>query len=242
MIRVPEWHSLLFRSVMTEESAKIVAVIPAYNEGTRVADVIRSAKEYVDTVVLVADGSSDNTANVAREAGAYVLEHMENCGAGAATMTGIEAARGLGANVIITLDADGQHNPDDIPAMLKPILDERADVVFANRFGQRNKIPFIRRLFNGIGNIVTFGATGKWTADSQCGFKVFGPKAVAEVDLRMSGFEFCTEIVRESVQRRWRTVEIPTKVVYSEYTMAKGQSFGSGVKTALKILLRTFLR
>ena len=93
-----------------------------------------------------------------------------------------------------------------------------------------------------MGNLITFVVTGRWVSDSQCGFKVFGPKAVAQLDLRMSGFEYCTEIVRESVQRRWRVVQIPTKVVYSEYTMAKGQSFANGIRTALKILLRSFLR
>ena len=206
------------------------------------ADVIRSAQKYVKTVIVVTDGPSDNTPEVAEKAGAYVVQHAENCGAGAATMTGIDAARAMGANVVITLDADGQHDPHDIPDMLQPILDGKADIVFANRFGQRNHIPLIRRIFNGLGNIVTFSATGKWVSDSQCGFKVLGPKAVREIDIRMSGYEFCTEIVRESVQRKWRTVAVPTKVLYSEYTMAKGQSFASGVKTALKILLRSFLR
>jgi glycosyltransferase involved in cell wall biosynthesis len=158
-------------------------------------------------------------------------------------MTGVEAARALGADIVITLDADGQHDPHDIPRLLKPVQEGLADIVFANRFGrQKNHIPFIRCLANTIGNVVTFLATGKWVRDSQCGFKVFGSKALAQVDLRMSGFEFCTEIVREAAQRRWRITEIPTKVLYSEYTLAKGQSFASGVKTALKILLRSFLR
>ena len=227
---------------MTEKDFHIVAVIPAYNEETRVAEVIKSAQKFVRTVIVVTDGSKDNTTEVAEKSGAFVIQHADNCGAGAATMTGIEAARSMGADIIITLDADGQHDPHDIPAMLRPVLNESADIVFANRFGQRNSIPLIRRIFNGLGNIITFTVTGKWVSDSQCGFKVIGPKAVREIDIRMSGYEFCTEIVRESVQRRWRTAEIPTKVIYSEYTMAKGQSFASGIKTALKILLRSFLR
>jgi hypothetical protein len=93
-----------------------------------------------------------------------------------------------------------------------------------------------------LGNIITFIATGKWVQDSQCGFKVLGPKAVAQIDLKMRGFEFCTEIVRECANHKWRMAEIPAKVMYSEYTLAKGQSFAGGVKTALKILLRSFLR
>jgi glycosyltransferase involved in cell wall biosynthesis len=157
-------------------------------------------------------------------------------------MTGIEAARALGANIVVTLDADGQHDPVDIFRLLAPLIENKADAVFANRFGQRNNIPFVRRIFNGIGNIVTFAATGKWMADSQCGFKALGPKALQEVEIRMSGFEFCTEIVREAATYHWRIAEVPTKVLYSEYTLAKGQSFANGIRTALKILLRSFLR
>ena len=117
------------------EKRRIVAVIPAYNEETRVTHVITSAMEYVDTVIVVADGSKDGTPAVAEKAGALVIQHVDNCGAGAATMTGIEAARAMGADIVITLDADGQHDPHDIPAMLQPVLDGKADIVFANRFG-----------------------------------------------------------------------------------------------------------
>ena len=221
---------------------KLVAIIPALNEVTRVGNVVAAAKRHVHTVIVVDDGSTDGTADAARKAGAIVVRHAENSGAGAATMTGIEAARRMGATGVVTLDADEQHDPSDIPKLLAPILEDTADIVFSNRFGQRNSIPAIRRLFNGIGNLVTLLATGMWVQDSQCGYKVFGPKALAQIDLRMRGFEFCTEIVREAATHKWRIVQVPTKVVYSEYTLAKGQSFGNGVKTAMKILLRSFLR
>ena len=218
-----------------------VAVIPALNEATRIATVVRGAAPHVDTVIVVDDGSSDGTGEAARAAGALVLRHPENCGAGAATMTGIEAARRMGATAVVTLDADEQHDPKEIPALLAA-LGADVDVVFANRFGQKNKIPFVRRVFNAIGNIVTLAATGMWVSDSQCGFKAFGHRAVRELDLRMNGFEFCTEIVRECVKRKWRYAQVPVKVLYSKYTLAKGQSFANGIKTALKILLRSFLR
>ncbi len=221
---------------------KIIAVIPAYNEGTRIASVVRTTLPFVSQVLVVDDGSHDDTAENARAAGALVLQHVENCGPGAATMTGLDAARLLGAEAVATLDADEQHDASDIPALLLPITQDRADIVFGNRFGQKNVIPFIRRFFNAIGNCITWAATGRWVADSQCGFKVFGPKALAQVDLRMSGFEFCTEIVRESVRNRWRVAQTPIKVIYSEYTLAKGQSFATGIRTAFRILLRSFLR
>ncbi len=220
----------------------IIAVIPGFNEATRIEGVIRDALKYVDRVIVVDDGSTDRTGEVAAKAGALVVRHIENCGAGAATMTGIDAARMLGATMIVTLDADEQHDPNDIPLILKPLQEDKADIVFPNRFGHRNNIPGIRRVFNWIGNIITLLATGRWVSDSQNGLKAFGPKAVKELNILMSGFEFCTEIVRESVQHHWRIAEVPTKVLYSEYSLAKGQSFANGMRTAFKILLRSFLR
>src|SRR3989338_3448788 len=112
---------------------KVIAVIPAYNEETRIVQVISAAKQYVFAVLVVDDGSDDNTPERARSAGAKVIRHLENCGTGAATMTGIEAARAMGADIIVTLDADEQHNPSDIPALLDPIKNGRADIAFANR-------------------------------------------------------------------------------------------------------------
>jgi polyprenyl-phospho-N-acetylgalactosaminyl synthase len=220
----------------------VIAVIPAYNEATRVGNVVTAVRPYVQNVIVVDDGSTDSTGAAARAAGAVVITHSENSGAGAATMTGIEAARRMHADTVVTLDADEQHDPTDIPRLLAPILTGSADIVFANRFGQRNRIPAIRRVFNAIGNFVTLIATGKWVQDSQSGYKVFGSRALQQIEIRMRGFEFCTEIVREAAHHEWRIAEIPAKVLYSEYTLKKGQSFGSGVRTALKILLRSFLR
>jgi glycosyltransferase involved in cell wall biosynthesis len=220
---------------------RVCAVIPAYNEATRIGAVIRGAKQYVDEVLVVADGSTDDTARVARDEGARVIVHRENCGPGAATMTGLRAARRLGFDAAVTVDADGQHATADIPRLVAA-LSQGADLVIANRFGTRNSIPPVRRLANSVGNFITFLVTGLHLPDTQCGFKVFGPRALREIELRMSGFEFCTEIIREAAHYRWKIASIPSKVVYSEYTLAKGQSFANGLKTAAKILLRTFLR
>ncbi len=222
---------------------RVCAVIPAYNEATRVDAVVRGCLQFVEQCIVVDDGSTDGTHEAAEKAGAFVIRHGENCGAGAATMTGIEAARRLGFDIAITIDADGQHDARDIKQLLDVQRERNADLVIANRFGgTKNSIPAIRRLFNALGNLLTFMVTGMMLPDTQCGFKVFGPRALKQVDLKMRGFEFCTEIIREAAQYRWVVVSVPSKVMYSEYTLAKGQSFANGIRTAGKILLRSFLR
>jgi glycosyltransferase involved in cell wall biosynthesis len=221
---------------------KPVAVIPAFNEAQRIGAVIQGAKKHVPDIIVVSDGSTDDTAEIARAAGARVIEHSVNSGAGAATMTGLLAARSLGFDTAITIDADGQHSSDDIPRLLQELQTQHADLVIADRFGRKNKIPLIRRFLNWAGNVVTFLVTGIYLPDTQCGFKVFGPKALFEVNLKMSGFEFCTEIIREAALHHWKVVSVPSKVVYSEYTLAKGQSSANALKVAAKILLRALLR
>ena len=222
---------------------KTVALIPAWNEERVIAGVVREAAKHVDVVIVVDDGSTDQTVACARAAGATVVPHALNCGTGAATMTGIVAARTMGADVVVTIDADGQHNPDDIPRLIEPIIKQNADLVIGSRFiGSKITVPLIRRIFNGLGNIFTYLVTGKYVSDSQSGYKAFGPAAVAKIHLRLAGFEFCSEIIREAANHNWHVIEIPIKVIYSEYTMAKGQSFSRGVITAGKMLLRSFLR
>ena len=222
---------------------RTAAIIPAWNEERAIAGVVHETLKYVDTVIVVDDGSTDRTVACARTAGAVIVSHALNSGPGAATMTGICAARLLNIDAVVTIDADGQHNPNDIPRLLEPIERDEADVVIGTRFrGPKNVIPIVRRIFNGIGNIFTYIVTGKYVSDSQSGLKALGPRAVQRMNLHLSGYEFCSEIIREVVQHRWRVTEVPIKVVYSEYTMAKGQSFSRGVITACKMLLRSFLR
>ena len=210
----------------------VFGVIPAYDEEATIADVVVGTLGYVDQVVVVDDGSRDNTASVAEQAGARVVTHQKNIGPGAATKTGIDTARAMGATLVVTIDGDGQHDPSDIPALLATLREERADIVFANRFGRPNQIPRTRRAFNWCANVVTFLATGAWVADSQCGLKAFGPRALAELELTAAGFEFCTQIVREATHRGWRIAEVPSRVRYSTESLAKGQSFTRGVQTA----------
>jgi glycosyltransferase involved in cell wall biosynthesis len=217
----------------------VIAIIPAYDEQEAIANVVIGVGCYVDQVVVVDDGSRDSTGLVAEHAGATVVTHKNNRGPGAATRTGIREALALGATFVVTIDGDGQHDPSDIPALLAPLREDRADIVFANRFGRSNEIPRMRRIFNWCANVLTFLTTGVWFADSQCGLKAFGPRALRELEITAKGFEFCTEIVREATRRSWRIAQVPSRVSYSAATLAKGQSFTRGLRTAWATLRAT---
>lgn len=214
----------------------IVVVIPAYNEATTIAGVVAGASRHADLVVVVDDGSTDGTGTRAKRAGALVISHPVNRGPGAATKTGVRVAVEWGATAVVTLDGDGQHDPSDIPRLLEPLRTDQVDVVFANRFGRPNHIPVTRRFFNKCGNLLTFLTTRRWVADSQCGLKAFGPRALAQLDITATGFEFCTQIVREAMRNGWRIAEVPSRVRYSAKSLAKGQSLVGGMRTALAIL------
>lgn len=219
---------------------RTVAVVPAFNEAQRLSAVLDGVVGVVHRVLVIDDGSADGTAAVAQRCGALVLRHALTRGAGAATMTGILAARRLGAEVVVTIDADGQHDPRDLRAVLAPILAGQADLVIGSRFLLSQAVPWSRRLFNRIANVVTFLFTGVWCSDSQSGFKAFGPRALCEISLRLDGYGFCSEIIREAHIHAWRVVEVPVRICYSPETLRKGQHFGSGVVTFLKLLLRAF--
>ncbi|MBM4453829.1 MAG: glycosyltransferase family 2 protein, partial [Chloroflexi bacterium] len=115
---------------------KIIAAIPCLNEAQFIADIVTKAKKYVDRVIVIDDGSTDRTSEIARDAGADVIRHEKRKGAGAATQSGFQAARTNGADILVTLDGDGQHNPDEIPALISPITEGKADLVIGSRFPQ----------------------------------------------------------------------------------------------------------
>lgn len=222
---------------------KIWIVIPARNESQKIGEVIDKIKQegYQD-IIVVDDGSTDNTGEVARKSGAQILRHSLNRGAGAATFTGMKAALLKGADVIVTLDADGQHAPEDVQNLIQPILDDKADAVIGSRLIQRKDMPWIRRVFNYIGNFVTWMLFGLWVSDSQSGFKAFSKKAAAQIEIKTSGYEFCSEMIREINVKRLRYAEVPIQTHYTEYSMQKGQSFSNGVKTFWKLVLRSFMQ
>lgn len=215
-----------------------VAVIPAYNEATQIADVIKNTSAFVDRIVVVDDGSRDDTARIAREAGATVIQHPINRGLGATLGTGIKAARQLGGEVIITLDADGQHLPHEIPLFIEAIRERGHDAVLGSRMIElKGNMPLKRRMYQRIGNLLTYMLFGLFVSDSQSGFRAFSGSAADVLEIRTDRMEVSSEIVAEIRRRAFNWTEVPITAVYTDYSLSKGQSFTVGVKTALKLIL-----
>ncbi|MBU1915593.1 glycosyltransferase family 2 protein [Patescibacteria group bacterium] len=221
---------------------KSVVVIPAYNEANTVGGVARSLLGRVDGIVVVDDGSVDDTARLARIAGAEVVTHVINRGLGAAIGTGLALALAQGADVIITFDADGQHQAEDIARMLAPLLAGEADITIGTRTLDRQLMPASRRLANWIGNALTFILFGLWVKDSQSGLRAFTRETAQRLELRCDRMEVSSEIVREIRRNQLRLIEIPIQPVYTEYSRSKGQGFFVGLKTAGKLLLHRVMR
>jgi glycosyltransferase involved in cell wall biosynthesis len=218
---------------------KIVIVIPAYNESPVLAEVISAIKKKgYHNIIVVDDGSSDNTYEVAKGAGVIALKHFLNRGKGAAIKTGLEAAKRLNADIVVTIDGDGQHDPAEIGGMVKKIQ-EGFDVVLGSRSFKSVQMPLFNKIANYVGNVLTFLIYGLWVQDSQSGFRVFSNKALYKMNTSSDRYEYDTEVIREISQNKLSYVEIPISVRYTEYSKNKHtkQSFYNGLKT-LFILIR----
>lgn len=214
---------------------KTIAVIPAYNEATVIGDVVGACREYVDTVLVVDDCSADRTAEAARLAGAQVLRHPLQRGAGRATATGLVAALKLGADVIVTLDADGQHLPSEIPGVAAPVKEGRADLVVGCRHLKREEMPLIRRLGNRFANLWTWLILGVSVSDTQSGFRAYSRTAAIKLPLSARGYEFCSHTLGEAARLKLRVAEVPITVIYTDYSKSKGQSLGASLRTLGRI-------
>mgnify|MGYP003716673511 CR=1 FL=1 len=200
-----------------------------------VAEVVRACREHVDIVLVVDDSSADSTSDVARKAGAQVLRHALQRGAGRATATGLQAALRLGADFIVTLDADGQHLPEEIPAVVEPLKKGLADVVVGCRSIKREDMPLVRRMGNTFANLWTWLLLGVAVSDTQSGYRGYTRRAAEKLPFDARGYEFCSQSLWEAHRLGLRIQEVPITVVYTEYSQSKGQSFTTSLKTLGRI-------
>ena len=216
----------------------IFIVIPAKNEGNTIGLLVQELMQTGYTnIIVVDDGSTDQTAAAACKAGSTVLSHPVNLGSGAATQTGIEYALAQGAEFILTMDADGQHAVADIRALIATIQDTNAEVVIGSRFlTSSHEVPFSRLLYNRIANYFTWFLTGTLASDSQSGMKIMRASFAKKVSFHFSGFEFCTELFHIIKQENARFQEVPIQAIYTKESMQKGQSLGMGIRMVFRLL------
>jgi glycosyltransferase involved in cell wall biosynthesis len=197
------------------DQRKVIAGVPSYNVESFVGEVVRRAREYVDQVVVIDDGSSDRTAEVAREAGAVVRSHEVNLGYGGAIKSCFEAAREMDADVLVILDGDGQHDSDEVPQIVAPVLNDEADVVIGSRFLDRNSdIPFYRRF--GIHVITWLFNVGSKTkiTDSQSGFRAYSKRSIQAMSLQQKGMPVSVEILVRARRKGLVFREVPISCRY----------------------------
>jgi glycosyltransferase involved in cell wall biosynthesis len=193
---------------------KIIAIIPCLNEEHFISDVVFQTIKHVDKVIVIDDGSKDATARIAREAGAEVISHPGSQGAGAATRTGFEAALKSGADIVVTLDGDGQHDPSEIPQVIQPVFDGKADLVIGSRFLAEAKVSLYRKL--GIDVITWLYNAGHRDkiVDAQSGFRAYSRRALECINITSPGFGFSIETLVQARKHGLTICEVPATCIY----------------------------
>lgn len=211
-------------------------VIAAYNEASKIGEVLDGVRQYVDLLVVVDDGSGDDSSGVALRHGAHVLRHRVNLGQGAALQTGITYALQKGANAVVTFDADGQHDPKDIPSMLSAI-EAGVDVALGSRFiGSTENLPLARRLVLRAAVVFTRLTTGLRLTDAHNGFRALSARAAQVIKIRQNRMAHASEILEQIAQNKLRYVEVPVSIRYTAYSLAKGQRLSGGFDILIDLL------
>lgn len=200
----------------------ITAILPAYNEEVSIGSMIIGAKKYVDTVIVIDDGSTDNTSSIAMLAGAEVVKHSSNQGKGAALKTGFKAARY--ADIIVTMDSDGQHNPEDIKKLVTPLVDGEADIVNGSRYinGNGKNTPGYRRIGQTILDKATNIGSGLNITDSQSGFRAFAVHTIPVFKFNNDNFGIESEMLMDAANAGLRIKEVEINVRYDVDNSTKG--------------------
>jgi glycosyltransferase involved in cell wall biosynthesis len=192
--------------------------IPAYNEEKHIAGVVIGSQRHSAKVVVCDDGSRDLTAEIAERLGAVLIRHPTNLGKGVAIKDLFSTAKFLGADVLVTIDGDGQHDPQQIPTLVKPILDGTADIVNGSRFLKENPIPNHRRFGDSVLNELSNAVSHHNLTDSSSGFRAFSRWALDKIDVTEHGMGVDTQLLSEASRNALRVIEVPISVTYSSDT------------------------
>jgi glycosyltransferase involved in cell wall biosynthesis len=223
---------------------RVMVIVPAYNEGSVIQVTVRDLLRAGHEVVVVDDGSQDETSAV-RELPVVYVRHAVNLGQGAALQTGMTYAYRSGADIAVHFDADGQHDWRQIDRLLAPILDGSADVVFGSRFLRKAdaaQVPFKKRIFLRAGILLSWLLTGVRLSDTHNGFRALSRRALEQVRLQENGFAHATEILQRVQECRLRFVEVPITVTYTGYSLRKGQPISNSINILFDLILSRLFR
>lgn len=229
----------------SNHDTRILVCIPAFNEADTIVEVINKSKKYVEGVIVYDDGSTDDTYELAKGAGATVIKSPRNTGYGAAIRNLFQAAREQNADIMVTLDSDGQHNPDHIPQVIEPLRTQNVDIVIGSRFlskEDKEKIPRYRSF--GIKTITKLTQSASYSAltDSQSGFRAYSKKAISEINLFEDGMAVSTEILLRAREKNLSAMEVPITINYENRDTSTHNPITHGVGVLYSVLQFISLR
>lgn len=226
-----------------EWAASTWVVIAAFNEASVIGGVVRELRRLFPNVIVIDDGSSDETRSEAASAGAIVARHSINLGQGAALQTGIDYALANGARFIATFDADGQHDPEDIVAMLERMQETSSDAALGSRFlGSAIGIDPWRRRFLQAGVVFQRWTTGAELTDVHNGLRVFRDTAIRKCKIRQNRMAHASEIISCLISNNIKFVEVPCTIRYTSYSRSKGQHLTGAARILLDLIMRRMYR
>lgn len=221
----------------------ILIIIPVYNEEKIIESVIKNLnKNGFYNILIVDDGSKDKSVEIINNLKIHTARHLINRGLGVALSTGIEIARILNPEIVVTFDADGQHDASDIVKLIEPIQENQADVVIGSRMLDKTEMPLGRKIYNIIANLITFLVYGFSASDTQSGLRAFNRRAYNFLNIECSGMECSSEIIYKIKNFGFRVMEVTIKTIYTDYSLSKGQGLRKGFKTFFQLMLSIFAK
>lgn len=218
---------------------KTLVLIPAYNEGEKIGEVVADVKSKGYDVLVVDDGSVDQTVNVATNNGARVLCHKINRGQGAAILTGISYAKNHSYDIVVFFDADGQMRSNEINQVIQPIINQEVDVVLGSRFlGQAKNIPLAKLVVLRLAILFTRLTTGLKLTDTHNGFQAWSVVALDKINLTQDRQAYASELLQEISEHKIKYKEVPVTIEYTDYSKRKGQSIFNAINIVFNLLIK----